>query len=88
MPPRNLTTGLGALLGDLRYRLQADASPDLPKLSLTTITASLPSFRPSDDLIASAVTFSGVPAFIELIDIDALSTLQDPLKARIMELAR
>ena len=82
------TPGLGPLLGDLRYRVQTDASPDLPKLPLTTITASLPSFRPSDDLIASAVTFSGVPAFIELIDIEALSTLQDPLKARIMELVR
>ena len=82
------TPGLGPLLADLRYRLQGDTSPDLPKVPLTTITASLPSFRPADDLISSAVTFSGVPAFIELIDIAALSTLQDPLKTRIVELTR
>jgi hypothetical protein len=82
------TPGLGPLLGDLRYQLHADTSPDLPKVPLTTITASLPSFRPSDDLILSAVTFSGVPAFIELIDIEALATLEDPLKARIVALVR
>jgi hypothetical protein len=82
------TPGLGALLADLRYQLQTDASPDLPQLPLTTITASLPSFRPADDLILSAVTFSGVPAFIELIDIEALPKLEDPLKARIVDLVR
>jgi hypothetical protein len=40
----------------------------------------LPSFRPADDLILTAIRFSGVPAFIELIDVEALNTLQDPLK--------
>jgi hypothetical protein len=82
------TPGLVPLFADLRYQLQTDASPDLPKLPLTTITSGLPSFRPSDDLILAATNFSGVPAFIELIDIDALPALQDPLKARIEDLLR
>ena len=79
------TPGLAPLFTDLRYQLQTDSLPDLPKLPLTTITSGLPSFRPGDELILSATNFSGVPAFIELIDIDALSHLQDPLKARIDE---
>jgi hypothetical protein len=53
------TPGLGALLADLRYQSKTDVSPDVPKLPLTTITASLPSFRPSHELIFSAVTFFG-----------------------------
>ena len=80
--------GLGALFVDLRYQLQTEYAPDLPKLPLTTITFGLPSFRPPDDLILSATSFSGIPAFIELIDTDAASRLQDPLKTRLQELVR
>lgn len=82
------TPGLVALFGDLRYHVQSQTSPDIPQLPLTTITAGLPSFRPSDELILTATNFSGVPAFIELIDVDALPQLQDPLRARIEELVR
>jgi hypothetical protein len=82
------TPGLLPLLADLRYQLSTDSLPDLPKLPLTTITSGLPSFRPPDDLILTATNFSGVPAFIELIDVDALYALPDPLKARIEELLR
>ena len=80
--------GLVPLFTDLRYQLQTDYAPDLPKLPLTTITSGLPSFRPGDNLILAATNFSGVPAFIELIDVDALPELQDPLKVRIEELLR
>jgi hypothetical protein len=81
-------TGLGTLFSDLRYTLQTEYAPDLPKLPLTTITFGLPSFRPPDDLILAATSFSGIPAFIELIDTDAASGLQDPLKTRLQELVR
>jgi len=81
-------TGLGALFGDLRYQLQTEYSPDLPKLPLTTITFGLPSFRPPDDLIMAATSFSGIPAFIELVDTDAAAKLPDPLKARLQEVVR
>jgi len=36
----------------------------------------------------SATGFSGIPAFIEVVDTDAHSHFQDPLKARIEELRR
>jgi hypothetical protein len=82
------TPALAALFADLRYHLQTDSAPDLPKLPLVTITSGLPSFRPTDDLILSATNFSGIAAFIELFDVDGLSELKDPLKARIEELLR
>jgi hypothetical protein len=82
------TPGLGPLFADLRYHVETRSTPDLPKLPLTTVTSGLPSFRPSDDLILAATNFSGVPAFIELIDIEALLQLQDPLRARIEERLR
>ena len=82
------TPGLGPLLADLRYDVHTETADDLPKLPLTTIASGIGSFRPADDLIRAATNFSGVPAFIELIDVDGLSALKDPLRARIEERLR
>jgi hypothetical protein len=75
--------GVVQLLTDLRYDVQTEKSPALGDLPLVTIRSCLPSFRPADSLMMTAIRFSGVPAFIELIDTEALSTLPDPLKLRI-----
>ena len=80
--------GITQLLTDLRYEVHTEKSPGLGELSLVTISSCLPSFRPSDSLILAATRLSGVPAFIELIDVDAMHALQDPLKLRIKEMFR
>jgi hypothetical protein len=71
------------LLADLRYEVALEKHPALGDLSLVTLRAPLPAFRPADELIAKATRLSGVPAFIELIDLEALPELRDPLAARI-----
>jgi hypothetical protein len=71
------------VLTDLRYDVALEKRPGLGDLSLVTLRAPLPAFRPSDDLIANATRLSGVPAFIELIDLEALPRLRDPLVERI-----
>jgi hypothetical protein len=76
-------TGLTGLLGALRFDVRVEELPGFGKLPLVTITSQLPTFRPADDLILTAVSFSGVPAFIELIGLDTVRNLQDPLKTRI-----
>jgi hypothetical protein len=80
--------GITQLLTDLRYEIRTEKSPSLGELPLVTIRACLPSFRPADNLILAATRFSGVPAFIELIDIAAVHDLPDPLKLRIEEMLR
>ena len=71
------------LLRELRYDVAIEKRPELGELPLVTLRSALPAFRPSDELIAKATQFSGVPAFIELIDVEALARLHDPLRARI-----
>jgi hypothetical protein len=78
--------GIGQVLTDLRYQVGTDACPGLGDLPLVTISACLSSFRPADDLILTATRFSGVPAFIELVDIATVPTLQDPLKLRLEQM--
>jgi hypothetical protein len=78
--------GMVQLLTDLRYQIRTENIPGLSAIPLVTIASCLPTFRPTDDLILAATRFSGIPAFIEIIDIDALHTLPDPLKLRLEEI--
>jgi hypothetical protein len=78
---------VGQLLRDLRYEITLQALPGLEKLPLLTCGVPLPSFRPCDDLLLTAIRLSGVPAFIELIDVVTVQTLKDPLRAEIEALS-
>ena len=79
-------TGATQLLGDLRYKVATEIPQDLGKLPMVTIDSGLTSVRPPDDLILSATRFSGVPAFIELIEEKAVAELVDPYRAQITSL--
>ncbi len=72
------TSGLPALLGALRYRLEVSPWPPLNGLPLVTLAAELSSRLPSDEMIRTATAFSGVPAFLEVIDPAALDAAADP----------
>ena len=71
------------LLKDLRYDITVQPLPGLGKLPMVVFNVQLASFRPADELLLTAVRLSGVPAFIELIDTNALSNLEDPLRQQI-----
>jgi hypothetical protein len=80
--------GLLQLFHDLRYNLKTEKMPELINLPLVTVTSFLKSFRPSDELIEAATAFSGIPAFIELVDVDAVQSLPDPCWQRIQDAAK
>jgi hypothetical protein len=80
--------GITQLLTDLRFEIHPEKAPGLGELPLVTIRSCLPSFRPADSLILAATRLSGVPGFIELIDVDTIHSLQDPFKLRIEGMLR
>lgn len=80
------TPGLTPLFSDLRYELKVETPSDLGGLPIVSVTSILNSFRPSDDLILASTAFSGVPEFIELVDLESLKKPRDVLKERIDEL--
>ncbi len=82
------TPGLSPLFADLGYDLKVETPGDMSGLPVLTITSVLNSFRPPDDLIAAATAFSGVPEFIELVDLESLKKPRDLLKDRIDALLR
>jgi hypothetical protein len=80
--------GLARLFHDLRYELKTETLPELKGLPVVTITSCLTSFQPADDLIDASTAFSGVSAFIELIDLDSLRAPKDLLVEKLEELTR
>ncbi len=84
----NHNPGLVQLFQDLGYDLKTDTPPELKNLPIVTITSCIRSFRPADEIITAATAFSGVPAFIELINLDAQQTAKDLLKEKLLSLMR
>jgi hypothetical protein len=84
----NRNPGLAHLFRDLRYELKTETAAELKGLPLVTITSCLQSFRPADDLITAATAFSGVPAFIELLNLETVQTPKDALKERLEEVLK
>jgi hypothetical protein len=71
------------LLTALRYDVSIDHADGLGELPIVTLSSCLASFRPADALIRTATQFSGVDTFVELINLDAVKSLRDPLQQRI-----
>jgi hypothetical protein len=79
-------SGIATLLTDLRYNVSTQPHPGLNGLPVVVIQSQIPTFLPPEPVIAAATELSGVPAFIELIDIDAVREMPDPFKERITRL--
>jgi hypothetical protein len=75
--------GIAQLFRDLRFDLSTEHLPELPGLPITTITTCLTSFRPADELVAAVIAFSGVPSFIELIDLETVREPRDIFRERL-----
>lgn len=78
--------GATQILEDLRYKVASEVPQELGKLPMVTIDSGLTALRPPDELILSATRFSGVPAFIELIEEQAVEQLTDPFRSKITTL--
>jgi hypothetical protein len=74
---------LQQILADLRFEVSTTTREGLGKLPLVTISSHLPSVRPPDELLLQITKFSGVAAFIEVIERDPLANLRDPLREEL-----
>jgi hypothetical protein len=72
-------SGIKAILNDLRFAVSIEKSPISGDLPYIVLEASVEAFRPPDDLITTVVQLSGTPAFEELVDLDRVDSIEDPL---------
>jgi hypothetical protein len=76
------------LLAGLRYKVEVRTSPQLGELPLVTISAPFRTIRPPDQLIALAAGLAGGHSFAEVVDVDSVRNLSDPLRDEALELVK
>ncbi|MBC2714100.1 MAG: hypothetical protein HF978_02220 [Desulfobacteraceae bacterium] len=76
---------LTQLLEDLRYEMEIQTLEDLGGLPVVILKAPIQSFLPSDEFMLNVTQLSGIPAFQELVDLDALENMPDPLKEALQK---
>jgi hypothetical protein len=84
----NSHPGLPRLLEALRFPVSSERFPQFGELPILCISAPVSTIRPSDELIVESTEISGRDAFEEVVNLDDLRNLQDPLKTHLVEVAR
>lgn len=76
---------LSQLFKDLRYKIETRELSELGGLPVVVLTAPLETFLPPDDFILQVTQLSGIPAFQEIVDLEAVENLHDPLRESLRE---
>jgi len=76
------------LLAGLRYRVEVRHSPQLGDLPLVTVSAPFVTIRPPDHLVTVASGLAGGATFAEVLDLESVKRLRDPLHYEVAVLLR
>lgn len=79
--------GIKQLLSDLRFPVSVATSQVSGDLPFVVVDAAVESYRPQDDLINTVIQLSGRPVFEELVDLDEINAIRDPLAEKVRALA-
>ena len=80
--------GVPKVLEALRFPLTVGKLPEFGELPVTTISAPVSAVRPPDSVLIESTEFSGKDMFEEVVSLDEIPKLSDPLKDRLLEIAR
>ena len=80
--------GLVQAFDALHFPISTTTVPEFGPLPITRIGVGISTSRPSDDVILQTAELAGMDAFEEVVNVDDLAQLRDPLKDRLMDLAR
>ena len=72
----------------LHFPITTTTLPDLGPLPITRIGVDISTTRPADSVILEVAELTGMDAFEEVVNVDDLAQLRDPLKDRLLEIAR
>jgi hypothetical protein len=81
-------TGVAQMLDAVHFPLSTAKMPEFGDLPITRIGAAISTSRPSDEMIVQSAELTGMDAFEEIVDVDDIPNLRDPLKERLLEIMR
>jgi hypothetical protein len=80
--------GLMSVMQALHFPISTTTLREFGPLPITRIGVDITTRRPSDDVILQSAELTGMDAFEEVVNVHDLTHLRDPLKERLLELAR
>jgi hypothetical protein len=80
--------GLMSVFDALHFPISTTTMPEFGPLPITRIGVDITTRRPADDVILQSAELTGMDAFEEVVNVRDLSHLRDPLRDRLLELAR
>jgi hypothetical protein len=80
--------GLMQVFEQLHFPLTTSKSPAFGELPITRIGIGISTSRPSDAVIIESAELTGMDAFEEVVNVEDIARLPDPLKERLIEIAR
>jgi hypothetical protein len=80
--------GLIQVFEALRFPLTTSKSPQFGELPITRIGIGISTARPSDALMIESAELTGMDAFEEIVKVEDIARMGDPLKERLLEIAR
>lgn len=80
--------GLMQVFDALHFPLTTAKSREFGELPITRIGIGISTTRPADNVILESAELTGMDAFEELVNVDDLARLKDPLKEKLMDIAR
>jgi hypothetical protein len=80
--------GLVSVFDALHFPITTTTVPEFGPLPITRVGVAVSTTRPSDDVILQSAELTGVDAFEEVVNVQDLSNLRDPLKQRLLAIAK
>jgi len=80
--------GLMQVFDALHFPLTTTKMREFGELPVTQIGVRISTFRPSDAVILESAELTGMDAFEEVVNVEDIARLPDPLKERLLEVAR
>jgi hypothetical protein len=80
--------GLMSVFDALHFPITTVTVPEFGPLPITRIGVAVSTTRPSDEVILQSAELTGMDAFEEVVNVQDLSSLRDPLRQRLLELAK
>lgn len=80
--------GLSAVFATLHFPLRSGHLPGLGDLPITYVGSSISTSLPPETLVIESTDLSGNDAFEEIVNVEDIAKLTDPLKERLLQIAR
>jgi hypothetical protein len=80
--------GVVDLLHDLRFPVATTKDPQFGDLPMTRITAGVATERPADAVIIESAELTGMDGFEEVVKVEDIQGLRDPLREQLLEIAK